>query len=125
MDVNQALSVLYTARKYAVRGLENICTVTLSSSISPENVFEILQSASLHSIPLLEAECWEFLQNKSSSVLDCHLECLDHDMLALILKDDRLNIREVELFEFLLRYLWHYDALAYLVDMQALEFENY
>lgn len=97
------MSVLYVARKYAVKVLEDICAVTLSSSITPENVFDILHAASLHSMSILESECWAYIEDNTEAVLNCHLENIDLDMFSLILCNDRLNIKEVNLFEIVLR----------------------
>lgn len=102
-DVNLSLAILYTSRKYAIKASEDICAVHLSSSINAENVFDILNSSNLHSLSILESECWGYIEENLRAVLDCHVDNMDSDVFILILKNDRLAIREVELFDYALK----------------------
>lgn len=102
-DVAFTLTLLYAARKYAVKGLEDLCAVSLSSALSAETVFDILNASNLHSMHVLDAECWEFIELNTDAVLELNLENMDLDVLTLILKNESLNTKEVKLFEFVMR----------------------
>lgn len=102
------LGVLYAARKYAVKGLEDVCAINLSSALNATNVFDILNFSNLHSMPVLDSECWEFIEQNTEAVLEQNVLNMDIDVLCIILKNEHLHIKEVKLFEFVMRYLNKY-----------------
>jgi len=103
-DVPLAVSSLYVARKYALKGLEDTCLRILSSCITPENVFEILETADFYSVELLEKDCWEFIETKTMQVIRTHKRDLSQGTLVSILKNPRLSMKEIDLFEMLMEY---------------------
>ncbi|CAL8143977.1 unnamed protein product [Orchesella dallaii] len=104
LTVNDALSLLYTSRKYAVRGLEDMCCVVLSSSIAADNVFDILYAATFYNLTALDYQCWEFMEGNPVEVLNSHLEYLTHETIGSLLKSDRLNASEAELFKIMMKW---------------------
>lgn len=103
ISVDDALSLLYTARKYTVRALEDKCIITLSSSINAENVFDILYAATFYNLSSLDYLCWQFMEDNPIDVLNTHMDYLTHDTLQSILRNERLNCNEVDLFQALMR----------------------
>jgi len=99
-----APEILYVARKYAVKGLEDACLIHMSSNITNENVFDILECTKMYDLSALEADCWAFIEEHPKQVLNFHLERLELDMLLIILKNDRLKIVETDLFEIVLQW---------------------
>lgn len=103
ISVDDALSLLYTARKYTVRALEDKCIITLSSSITAENVFDILYAATFYNLSSLDYLCWQFMEDNPIDTLNTHMDYLTHDTLQSILRNDRLDCNEVDLFQALMR----------------------
>ena len=87
--------------KYMVKQLESLCINYLLNNINAENVFTILQFCiDCETDSELMCACKKFIQNKTESVLkaDSFPE-ISHKCLTLLLKQDPLNIAEVNLFE--------------------------
>jgi hypothetical protein len=102
MNVTLALATLYVARKYCVMGLERSCSRFLGSSLTPQNVFQILDAANFYPLPSLVLECWEFIEDKPGETISANKELIDQELIISVLKNDKLNIKEVELFEILM-----------------------
>lgn len=99
VEDEHALSLLYAARKYNVYGLEDLCIVSLSKSLSAENAFEIATASSFFDIPSLDVLSWEFIEDNVVDVVNTHLDSLTQDTIQKILSKDKLNCKEVDLFK--------------------------
>jgi BTB/POZ domain-containing protein 1/2 len=57
VSAETVLTVLYTAKKYAVPTLEEHCVAFLKDNLTPENAFLLLSQARLFDEPQLAALC--------------------------------------------------------------------
>ncbi|MPD02272.1 BTB/POZ domain-containing protein 1 [Portunus trituberculatus] len=92
------MTVLYTAKKYAVPALEKACshlaTTPYVTSLPP------IQQARLFDEPQLAALCLETIdKNTADSLAAEGFTDLDNSTLCMVLERDTLRIREAKLFE--------------------------
>ena len=105
ITTENAIGVMYLAKKYLISSLTKNCREILEASIEPDNVFAVLEQAVQFDEKELEAKCW--------GVVSCQtFECLNteafnniglHTFNAL-LKKKRLAVTEVELFQAILKW---------------------
>ncbi|RXG72434.1 BTB/POZ domain-containing protein 2 [Armadillidium vulgare] len=99
------MTVLYTAKKYAVPALERQCVEYLKCNLSPDNAFMLLTQARLFDEPQLAALCLETIDKSTHDALLAEgFTDIDHETLCLVLERDTLRIREAKLFQAVVRW---------------------
>ncbi|XP_069191148.1 LOW QUALITY PROTEIN: BTB/POZ domain-containing protein 1 [Procambarus clarkii] len=99
------MTVLYTAKKYAVPALEQACVDFLKRNLSSDNAFMLLTQARLFDEPQLAALCLETIdKNTADSLAAEGFTDIDSNTLCLVLERDTLRIREAKLFEATVRW---------------------
>ena len=105
ITAENAIGVMYLAKKYLISPLAEKCREILEASLTPDNVFAVLEQAVLFDEKRLEAKCWEVVSQKS-------LECMNSEAftnigphtLNALLKKETLEMTEVELFKGILKW---------------------
>lgn len=99
------MTTLYTAKKYVVPKLEQQCVDFLKHNLSPDNAFMLLTQARLFDETALAQTCLETIDKTTvdASSADGFLE-IDQDTLCAVLERDSLKIREVVLFNSVVRW---------------------
>ncbi len=95
--------LLYIARKYSIRQLEEECCAHLSGCVTYVSVFETLEVASLYDLPALSLICWDYIQESTLEVLQYNINYIETEVLITILQNDHLNIPELALFKLVLQ----------------------
>src|SRR6202044_69479 len=99
MSIQEALDVLYTARKYMLPELVDHCEVQLSNILSVGNVLEIGYSDQLDKTSSLKLQCKTLQDELARHVVQMpSFVELRHSDMCSFLASDKLNIGEVELF---------------------------
>ena len=106
ITAENAIGVMYLAKKYLIPSLPQKCCEILEESIKPDNVFMLLERAIQFDEKKLEAKCWDI-------VLWETLECINSDAfcsirsqtLNALLKRESLTVAEVELFKAVLKWV--------------------
>jgi hypothetical protein len=98
-EVQLALDVLYAARKYSMRLLEDECFIYLCGNVSFDSVFAVKEAAEKYQLPTLESICKEYIEDHSYDVLKFHYPYLNRETLLQFIQNDRLNIKEMDLFQ--------------------------
>ena len=97
---SNVMQVLYLAKKYLVPSLAERCTEYLREHLEASNVFSILPHAQKFGYKDLEERCW--------NVIECHTEeattsddfvTLERSIVESVVKRERLNVEEVDLFK--------------------------
>ena len=97
---SNVMQVLYLAKKYLVPSLADKCTEYLRRHLEASNAFSILPQAQKFEDKDLEERCW--------SVIDWHTEeavtsddfvTLERSIVESVVKRERLNVKEVDLFK--------------------------
>lgn len=109
VESDNVMSMLYTAKKYAIPALEQECVEYLKDNITTDNVFLLLTQARLFDEPALARLCFETVDKNTAEALstDGFLE-LDQELLCLFLKRDTLGIREGTLFSAVIKWAEHH-----------------
>ncbi|KAL4217167.1 hypothetical protein ACF0H5_023621 [Mactra antiquata] len=98
-------SILYAAKKYAVKGLVDRCLSFLESSMNTDNVCNILEQVHLYDGKNLEAKCINYIHEnavvvlKSSSFINLCPSCIEQ-----IVKADEMVVQERFVFESVIRW---------------------
>lgn len=105
LKLSLALEIYYAAKKYQVVFLEEQILMHILQAVSVDNVFEALK-ISTNSLELTNIVpiCWKIIEEQTSKVLAAHVDHLDEHNFTRILTRDHLNIEEVELFQFLVKW---------------------
>ena len=105
ITAENAIGVLYLAKKYLISSLAEKCCEILEASIKPENVFAVLEQAVHFDEKELEEKSWDIVAKKTQ-------ECLNSEAfwdiglhtLNALLKKKSLAVTEVELFKAVLKW---------------------
>ena len=101
LDWDNVFDILYLAKKYLVSTLVEECVKFLSQDININNALLILQQSSKFEEEELKLKCVKFIAPNVKEVLKTeYFIKLDLDTLKVILENDKLEIREIELFKF-------------------------
>lgn len=105
IEPDTVMTTLYTAKKYAVPALEKQCVAFLESNLCSDNAFLLLSQARLFDESKLILLCLDTIDKNTQESLyaDGFLD-IDNETLELVLKRDTLRIREVKLYEAVLRW---------------------
>ena len=105
------IGTLYTAEKYAVTDLVNLCRSFLETTITEETVCDVMQNARIFNMTDLLTKCMDFIFQsqscarkvfESSGFLQCSRECLVH-----LVKADELPLKEDIIYKSLIRWAEH------------------
>jgi len=99
-----ALEVFNLAKKYHVAFLEQRVLEHVLQAISVSNVFHALKVSTtmLELTPMIPI-CWKIIEDRTSEVLQYHVESIDQHQLLRILEREQLNIEEVTLFQLIIK----------------------
>lgn len=99
------MTTLYTAKKYSVPALEKKCVEFLKTNLGPDNAFMLLTQARLFDETALAQMCLDTIDKNTDEALaaDGFLD-IDYDTLRMVLERDSLRIREVVLFNAVIRW---------------------
>uniref|UniRef100_A0A915JEM8 BTB domain-containing protein n=1 Tax=Romanomermis culicivorax TaxID=13658 RepID=A0A915JEM8_ROMCU len=105
------MTTLYTAKKYAVPALEHACVDFLKRNLNPDNAFMLLTQARLFDEPTLAKLCFEMIDKHTTESLNAEgFTDIDLDTLSAVMERDTLRIREVVLFQAVVR--WSVEVLV-------------
>ena len=105
ITAENAIGVLYLARKYLISSLAEKCCEILEASIKSENVFVVLEQAMQFDEKELEDMSWAIVSTKTQECLNSEAFCdIGLHTLNALLKKERLAVTEVELFKAVLKW---------------------
>ena len=105
ITAENAIGVLYLAKKYLISPLAEKCCEILKASIKPENVFAVLEQAIQFDEKELEEKSWNIVLKETWKCLNSEAFCdIGLHTLNALLKKERLTVTEVELFKAVLKW---------------------
>ncbi|CAB01179.1 BTB domain-containing protein [Caenorhabditis elegans] len=105
IEAESVMTTLYTAKKYAVPAMEKECVRFLKQRLVPDNAFMMLSQAKLFDEPDLMQKCLEVIDKNTLEALNGEgFTEIDLDTLCEVLTRDGLRIREIFLFQAVLRW---------------------
>ena len=97
---SNVMHVLYLAKKYIVPSLVEKCAEYLRDNLEASNVFSILPHAQRFEDKDLEERSWEVIEmHAEEAVISDEFVTLERSLVESVVKRERLNIKEVELFK--------------------------
>ncbi|KAL5112659.1 hypothetical protein TcWFU_008125 [Taenia crassiceps] len=94
------IRTLYAARKYCFYDLGRACVNYLENNVCVEQVFNLLQAALDFHEDRLKTLCMRLIINNTFEVIHREdFKDVKKDVLVMILEQDVLNVREIELFD--------------------------
>ncbi|KAL3113015.1 hypothetical protein niasHT_013480 [Heterodera trifolii] len=99
------MSILYTAKKYAVPTLESACVNFLENCLNGDNAFMLLSKARFYDEQRLANQCLEIIDEETQEAMksDDFLS-IDHETFCVVLGRDTLRVKELALFKASLRW---------------------
>ena len=102
---DNAMLVLYLAKKYIVPLLADKCIEFLKGIFTEENVLTLLDQADQLDERKLENKCWDFIELNASVVINsAAFTDIKQTTLVTLLKRDALNVKEVDLFKAVVKW---------------------
>ena len=106
ISAENAIGVMYLAKKYLVSSLVEKCCSVLEASIKPGNVFTVLEQAMQFDEKKLEEKCWNIVSKETQECLNSEAFCsIELRTLNTLLKKRPLEIIEVDLFKAVLKWV--------------------
>ena len=97
---SNVMQVLYLANKYLVPSLAGKCTEYLREHLEASNVFSILPQAQKFEDKDLEKRCWNVIESHTGeAVKSDDFVTLERSIVESVVKRERLNVKEVDLFK--------------------------
>ena len=97
---SNVMQVLYLAKKYLVPSLADKCTEYLRKHLEASNVFSILPQAQKFEDKDLEERCWNVIESHTGeAVTSDDFVTLERSVVESVVKRERLNVKEVDLFK--------------------------
>ena len=97
---SNVMQVLYLAKKYLVPSLTDKCTKYLQENLEASNVFSVLPQAQKFEDKDLEERCWEVIETQTENALTSEeFVTLERSVVESVVKRERLNVKEVDLFK--------------------------
>ena len=97
---SNVMQVLYLANKYLVPSLAERCTEYLREHLEASNVFSILLQAQKFEDKDLEERCWSVIESHTGeAVTSDDFVTLERSIVESVVKRERLNVKEVDLFK--------------------------
>ena len=105
LTTDNAMFVLYFAKKYIVPSLAQKCIEFLEANLVAKNAVTIVQQAIQFDERKLETKCWDLIDLKTSEVIasDAFVD-INQATLEKLFKRESLKIGEVELFKAVLKW---------------------
>ena len=102
---DNAMFVLYLAKKYIVPALAQKCIKFLEANLVVENAVAILQQAIQFDEKKLETKCWDLIELKTNEAVasDAFVD-IDQATLEKLLKRESLNVKEVDVFKAVVKW---------------------
>ncbi|CAB4035341.1 BTB POZ domain-containing 6-like [Paramuricea clavata] len=105
ITAENAIGVMYLAKKYLVSSLVEKCCEILEASIKPDNAFAVLEQAVQFDEKQLEAKCWDIVLLKTQECVNSEAFCsIASFTLNAFLKRKTLLIAELRLFKAILKW---------------------
>jgi hypothetical protein len=106
ITAENAIVVMYLAKKYLVSSLAEKCCEILEASIKPDNAFAVLKQAVQFNEKELEEKCWNIVSEKPRECINSEAFCsIGSSTLNAFLKKETLSITEMELFKAILKWV--------------------
>ena len=100
LNGSNVMQVLYLANKYIVPSLAEKCTEYLRENLKASNVFCLLPHAQRFEDKDLEDQCWEVIEKQTEeAVTSDEFITVEQSVVEAVVKRERLNVKEVELFK--------------------------
>ena len=97
---SNVMQVLYLAKKYLVPSLADKCTEYLRKHLEASNAFSILPQAQKFEDKDLEKRCWNVIElHTEEAVTSDDFVTLERSVVESVVKRERLNVKEVDLFK--------------------------
>ena len=97
---SNVMQVLYLAKKYLVPSLAGKCTEYLREHLEASNVFSILPQAQKFEDKDLDEQCWNVIElHTEEAVTSDDFVTLERSVVESVVKRERLNVKEVDLFK--------------------------
>ena len=97
---SNVMQVLYLAKKYLVPSLADKCTEYLREHLEASNVFSILPQAQKFEDKDLEERCWKVIElHTEEAVTSDDFVTLERAIVESVVKRERLNVKEANLFK--------------------------
>ncbi len=97
---SNVMQVLYLANKYMLPSLAEKCNEYLRDNLKASNVFCILPHAQKFDDKDLEDRCWEVIEKQTEeAVTSDEFVTVERSLVETVVKRERLNVKEVELFK--------------------------
>ena len=97
---SNVMQVMYLANKYIVPSLTEKCTEYLRGNLKASNVFCILPHAQKFEDKDLEDRCWKVIERRTEeAVTSDEFVTVERSVVESVVKKERLNVTEVELFK--------------------------
>ena len=97
---SNVMQVLYLANKYMVPSLAEKCRKYLRYNLKTSTVFCILSHAQKCDDKDLQDRCWEFIEKQTEeAVASDDFFTLERALVETVVKREKLNVKEVELFK--------------------------
>ena len=107
VDADTVMSMLYAAKKYALVKLESACVDYLKLNLKEDNAFMLLQQANMFDETQLVDKCLHIIDNAPESFASDAFLDIDQPTLVDILRRDTLDIKELKLYQHVLRWAQH------------------
>ena len=105
LTADNAVSVLYLAKKYIVPSLAEKCVELLETHLAAENVFVVLEQALKFDEEKLEKKCWDMIDMETSeAVVSDAFTDIRQSTLVEFLKRESLKVKEVDLFKAVVKW---------------------
>ncbi|KAI3422352.1 BTB/POZ domain-containing protein 1 [Globodera pallida] len=99
------MSILYTAKKYAVPTLESACVNFLETCLNGDNAFMLLSKARFYDEQRLANQCLEIIDEETQEAMKSEdFLSIDHETLCAVLGRDTLRVKELSLFKATVRW---------------------
>ena len=105
LTTDNAMFVLYLAKKYIVPSLAKKCTEFLEANLAAGNAITVLRQAIQFDEKKLERKSWHLIDLKTSEAIasDAFAD-INQATLTSLLKRDSLNVKELDLFKAVLKW---------------------
>ena len=98
--------ITYLAKKYILPSLKEKCVNFLVENLNPENVLDVLDQATRFDEEDLKRHCWKVIQSNTSKVVASDsFNNISQMTMTKLLRRNKLNIPEVELFQAVLKWI--------------------
>ena len=105
ITAENAIGVMYLAKKYLVSSLAEKCCEILEASIKSYNAFAVLEQAVQFDEKELEEKCWNIVSKKTLECINSEAFCsVGSSTLNAFLKKETFSITEMELFKAILKW---------------------